>query len=59
MYDWLSEVARDNAIIYEWNPHGTTVLRDDTVELSEELVNMQLRNAGYRLAFMLNKYFGK
>ena len=59
MYDWLSEVARDNAIIYKWNPHGTTVLRDDTVELSEELVNMQLRNAGYRLAFMLNKYFGK
>ena len=59
MYSWLSKVAGENVIIYEWNPPGTPVLREDTVEISEELVNMQLRNAGYRLAFLLNKYFGK
>ena len=47
-------------VIHKWNPNnGTQELRDDTVELSKELIDSQLRNAGYRLAHLLNRYFGK
>ncbi len=38
---------------------GNKILREDTVEISKNLVNLQMRNAGYRLAYLLNKYFGK
>lgn len=57
--DWLNEIVKDNVVIYEWNLPETKVLREDTVELSADLVNMQMRNAGYRLAYLLNKYFGE
>ncbi len=56
---WAKECGDNNAVIYEWNPFNTEVLRDDTVELSRDLVNLQMRNAGYRLAYLLNRYFGK
>lgn len=59
LYDWLKDAAVRNHEIYEWNPVGTKVLRDDTAELSRELTNLQLRNAGYRLAYLLNLYFGQ
>ncbi|MBQ9137735.1 MAG: S1/P1 nuclease [Alistipes sp.] len=57
--DWASEIGERNKVIYEWNPHLTPVLRDDTVELSRDLVNEQMQRAGYRLAYLLNLYFGK
>lgn len=57
--EWLSESARRGYGIYTWNAERTAVLRDDTVELSRELVNLQMRDAGYRLAYLLNKYFGQ
>lgn len=56
---WASEIGAMNKVIYEWNPHNTAVLRDDTIELSADLVNEQMTRAGYRLAFLLNEYFGK
>ena len=57
--DWLNAMIKDNAKIFDWNPPKTEVMRDDTVELSTDLVNKQMRDAGYRLAFLLNTYFGK
>ena len=41
------------------NLHDAKILREDTVEISKNLVNLQMRNAGYRLAYLLNQYFGK
>ncbi len=57
--DWAGEIGARNKVIYEWNPHNTPVLRDDTIELSRDLVNEQMTRAGYRLAYLLNLYFGK
>lgn len=57
--DWVKDIADRNAVIYEWNPFNTEELNPDTVELSRELVNTQMRNAGYRLARLLNEYFDK
>ncbi|MBP3423652.1 MAG: S1/P1 nuclease [Alistipes sp.] len=59
LHEWVAQIGSDNKVIYEWNPHNTPVLRDDTIELSTELVNKQMTYAGYRLAYLLNKYFGK
>lgn len=59
LHEWVHDIGSKNYIIYEWNPHNTPVLNPKTVELSRELIDIQLRNAGYRLAFLLNKYFGK
>ena len=58
-HDWVHEVGSDNTVIYKWNPHNTPVLDEKTVELSAELVNKQMQRAGYRLAYLLNLYFGK
>lgn len=58
LYEWLSKAARMNRVIYDWNPDCPAVLRDDTVNLSVDLVNTQMRNAGYQLAYLLNLYFG-
>ena len=55
--EWVHDIASRNAIIYEWNPHNTPVLNENTVELSRDLVNLEMRNAGYRLAYLLNRYF--
>lgn len=57
--DWLNGMVKGNAQIHEWNKPGVEVMRDDTVELSTELVNRQMRDGGYRLAYLLNMYFGK
>lgn len=59
LYDWLKDAATRSHQIYEWNPAGAEVIREDTVELSRELTNLQMRNAGYRLAYLLNQYFGQ
>ena len=58
LHDWVSDIGSRNAIIYKWNPHNTPVLHENTVELSRDLVNLEMRNAGYRLAHLLNRYFG-
>lgn len=58
-YDWIKECGDNNCVIYEWNPFNTEELNPNTVELSRDLVNVQMRNAGYRLALLLNEYFDK
>ena len=58
-HDWAHDIGSRNAIIYKWNEHNRKVLDPNTVELSRELVNLQIRNAGYRLAYLLDQYFGK
>ena len=59
-HDWAKECMRLTNVVHQWNPNdGGEELRDDTVELSKDLIDTQLRHAGYRLAHLLNKYFGK
>jgi hypothetical protein len=58
-HDWAKDCATKSAEIMVWNPIGTETLNPQTVELSRDLVNLQMRNGGYRLAYLLNKYFGK
>ena len=58
-HEWAHEIGAMNAVIYKWNPHNKEILDPNTVELSRDLVNLQMRNAGYRLAYLLNKYFDK
>lgn len=67
--DWVKLIGVQNAYIYEINPApeghrlapgvDMPVLDPDTVEKSRNLCNMQMRNAGYRLARLLNEYFGE
>lgn len=57
LHQWVKDIGPKNAIIYKWNPHNTPVLHENTIELSRDLVNLEMRNAGYRLAYLLNKYF--
>ena len=59
-HEWAKECMRNTNIIHQLNPNdGTADLRDDTIERSKEMTDTQLRHAGYRLAYLLNKYFGK
>ena len=57
IHEWINEIGKRNSIIYKWNPHNTKVLNPKTIELSHELIDLQMRNAGYRLALLLNRYF--
>lgn len=59
VYEWVESIAEMNYEMYTWNPAGVEQLNPNTVELSTDLVNTQLRDAGYRLAYLLNMYFGK
>ena len=59
LIDWANDAAKDNIMVYRWNLPDTKILREDTVKISKNLVNLQMRNAGYRLAYLLNQYFGK
>ncbi len=59
-YVWAQECMRTTYVIHQWNPNDNTKdLRDDTIELSKSVIDIQLRHAGYRLAYLLNKYFGE
>ena len=59
-HDWAKECMRRTNLIHQLNPNdGTADLRDDTIERSKDMIDTQLRLAGYRLAHLLNKYFGK
>ena len=55
--DWANEIASQCSVIYEWVPVGTEEIDPGIIEQSTDLVNMELRNAGYRLAAVLNRYF--
>ncbi len=57
--DWAKATADRVAYIYEINAPRAKVLDPDTVEKSRDIVTLQLRDAGYRLARLLNFYFGK
>lgn len=60
--DWAKNCGDNCTVIYDINPaQGKKVmtLREDTDEASRELIETQLRNAGYRLAYLLNEFFGK
>ena len=56
--EWAKACGDRNCYIYEINPPLTEELDPDTVEKSRELISLQLRDAGYRLAKLLNLYFG-
>ena len=55
--DWAQECCTRDKILYEINPLYTTALAADTIERITPAVQEALRVSGYRLAFLLNKYF--
>jgi len=59
LIDWAKSCGDRCAAIYDINPFLTKDLDPDTVEKSREIVSLQLRDAGYRLARLLNELFGK
>ena len=59
LLDWSKDCIAQNLSIYEINPFQATQVASDTVERSRDVIARQLRNAGYRLAYCLNKYFDK
>lgn len=59
-HDWAQDCMQTTNVIHKWNPNdGTKDLRDDTIELSKPVIDKQLRHAGYRMAHLLNRYFGE
>lgn len=55
--DWADDAAKNVHVVWtEYNKAGLEI--EITPDL-EKLVNTQMRNAGYRLAAFLNRYFGK
>ena len=59
MIDWANDAAAQNVRIYDINPMFAYELADDTIERSRDIIDTQLRNAGYRLAAKLNEYFNQ
>ena len=57
--DWAQECCTRDKIIYDVNPYGTATLDPDTLEKTGPAVVEALQYAGYRLAYLLNKYFDK
>ncbi|MBR1869529.1 MAG: S1/P1 nuclease [Bacteroidales bacterium] len=57
--DWAQECCDRDQIIYEVNPYGTSNLDPDSVEKIRPAAEEAMQIAGYRLAMLLNKYFGK
>lgn len=55
--DWANDAAEQSVRIYDINPMFSYQLDDKTVEKSRDIIDTQLRNAGYRLAAKLNEYF--
>lgn len=56
---WASDCAKRCEGIYEFNALDQVELDPATFEKSRDIVEAQLRDAGYRLASLLDKYFGK
>lgn len=59
LVDWVKDIADVNAYIYVVNPVLTETLDPETISKTADVVNTEMRNGGYRLAALLNKYFGK
>ena len=59
VYDWAKACGDRCCHIYDINPPLTEELDPDSVEKSREIVSLQLRDGGYRLARLLNELFGK
>ncbi|MCR5325701.1 MAG: S1/P1 nuclease [Bacteroidales bacterium] len=59
LLDWARACGDRCWAIYEINAPKTVDLDPDTIEKSRDIVRLQLRDAGYRLARLLNQYFGK
>lgn len=57
--DWLQDSGRSCRMIFDINPFGTRKLDPKSVEKSTDLVDSQVRKAGYRIAALLNKYFDR
>ena len=57
--EWAKACGDRCCGIYDINAPLSEELDPDTVEKSREIISLQLRDAGYRLAALLNKYFGK
>lgn len=55
--DWANEIASKAYIIHEWCPAGMTKLPSDLILWSEEMTKELLRDAGYRTAMLLNRFF--
>lgn len=55
--DWAGDCCRRDRILYEVNPVGTYDLAPDTEERLAPACIEAITAAGYRLAFLLNKYF--
>ena len=55
--DWAQECCTRDKILYDVNPLYTAVLAADTVEKITPAVQEALRVSGYRLGYLLNKYF--
>lgn len=56
---WAIESAKDCQLVYDLNPETKADFDPQTIEKSEELIRLQLTRAGYRLAYLLNKYFDR
>lgn len=56
-FDWANDCCDRSRIIYEINPYGTYILNPETPELLRKDIEKAFVLAGYRLAFLLNKYF--
>ena len=57
--EWAKEIAMKNKDIFKWNKPYTVILDPKTPEYHREHINLQMQYAGYRLAYLLNRYFGK
>ena len=57
--EWAKEIATNNKVIFKWNKPYTVILDPKTPEYHREHINLQMQYAGYRLAYLLNKYFDK
>lgn len=55
--DWAQECCLRDKVMYEVNPLYTAELAPDTIERLTPAAQEALRVSGYRLGFLLNKYF--
>ncbi|MBQ0080666.1 MAG: S1/P1 nuclease [Alistipes sp.] len=56
---WANECGKNCAMIYDLNRGNNQELDPNTLEKSRKLIISQLQKAGYRLASLLNRYFGE
>ena len=55
--DWAQDCCNRDRVLYDINPVGTYELDPKTVNKMQPAAKEALQAAGYRLAFLLNKYF--